>query len=71
MKHEDGCLLGCFKSACCLHHQGDITLVMEAASTSEMSVNFYQTTWRSNPEDSHLYTCCRENLKPHLVETCF
>jgi hypothetical protein len=26
----------------------------EAASTSETSVNFYQTTWRNNPEDSHL-----------------
>jgi hypothetical protein len=31
-----------------------ITLMIEAASTSEMSVNFYQTTWRKNPEDSHL-----------------
>jgi hypothetical protein len=27
---------------------------MEASSTSEMSVNFYQTTWRNKPEDSHL-----------------
>jgi hypothetical protein len=27
---------------------------MEAASTSETSVNFYQTTRRNNPEDSHL-----------------
>jgi hypothetical protein len=31
-----------------------ITLMMEAASTSRMSVNFYQTTRRNNPEDSHL-----------------
>jgi hypothetical protein len=31
-----------------------IALMMEAASTSEMSVNFYQTTRRYNPEDSHL-----------------
>jgi hypothetical protein len=31
-----------------------IVLMMEAASTSETSVNFYQTTRRSNPEDSHL-----------------
>jgi hypothetical protein len=31
-----------------------ITLMMEAASTSETSVNFYQTTWCNNPEDSHL-----------------
>jgi hypothetical protein len=28
---------------------------MEAASTSEMSVNFYQTTWRTISEDSHLH----------------
>jgi hypothetical protein len=30
-----------------------IALMMDAASTSETSVNFYQTTWRNNPEDSH------------------
>jgi hypothetical protein len=38
-----------------------IALMMEAAGTSEMSVNFYQTTWHSNPEESH---CC-ENLKSY------
>jgi hypothetical protein len=27
---------------------------MEAARTSEKLVNFYQTTWRYNPADSHL-----------------
>jgi hypothetical protein len=31
-----------------------IGLMMEAASTSEKSVNFYQTTQSNNPEDSHL-----------------
>jgi hypothetical protein len=35
-----------------------ITLIMEAASTSETSVNFYQTTRRNNPEDSHLQNMC-------------
>jgi hypothetical protein len=30
--------------------------MMEAVSTSESLVNFYQTTRRYNPEDSHLYT---------------
>jgi hypothetical protein len=30
-----------------------IALMMEAASTSETSVNFFQTTRRNNPEDSH------------------
>jgi hypothetical protein len=28
-----------------------LTLVMEAASTSETSVNFYETTWRNIPDD--------------------
>jgi hypothetical protein len=26
--------------------------MMEAARTSETSVNFYQTTWRYNPEEA-------------------
>jgi hypothetical protein len=42
-----------------------IALMMEAASTSETSVNFCQTTRRNNPEDSHLHTRRRENLKFH------
>jgi hypothetical protein len=29
-------------------------LMAQTASTSESSVNFYQTTWCINPEDSHL-----------------
>jgi hypothetical protein len=45
------------------HHQGDEILMMEAASTSETSVNFYQTTRRNNPEDSHLHTSHSENPK--------
>jgi hypothetical protein len=32
----------------------EIALMMEAARTSETLVNFYQTTRRYNPEDSHL-----------------
>jgi hypothetical protein len=31
-----------------------IALMMEAARASETLVNFYQTTRRYNPEDSHL-----------------
>jgi hypothetical protein len=31
-----------------------ISLMMEAASTSETLVNFYQTTWCDIPEASHL-----------------
>jgi hypothetical protein len=40
---------------------------MEAVSTSETSVNFYETTRRNIPEDSHLYTRRRENLKSRRV----
>jgi hypothetical protein len=36
---------------------------MEAESTSETSVNLYQTTRRNNPEDNRLHTRRRENLK--------
>jgi hypothetical protein len=50
--------------------------MMEAARTSETLVNFYQIIRRYNPEDSHLRTHRRENLKSyteinvivHLVE---
>jgi hypothetical protein len=36
--------------------------MLEAVSTSEMSVNFYQTTRRNIPKDSHLYNLRREIL---------
>jgi hypothetical protein len=39
---------------------------MEVAITSETSANFYQTTWRSNPDDNSFHTRRRENLKSHL-----
>jgi hypothetical protein len=38
---------------------------MEAARTSEVMADFYQSTWRYNPEDSHLYAHCHENLKSY------
>jgi hypothetical protein len=44
-----------------------IALMMEAARTSETSVNFYQTARRYNPEDSHLRTHRRENLKSDII----
>jgi hypothetical protein len=43
-----------------------IALMMEAARTSETLVQLYQTTRRYNPEDSHLHTHRRENLKSYL-----
>jgi hypothetical protein len=48
-------------------YQRFIALMMEAAKTSETLVNFYQTTRRYNPEDSHLRTHRRENLKSYTV----
>jgi hypothetical protein len=39
--------------------------MMEAARFSEMFVNFYQTARHYSPEDSHLHTNRRENLKSY------
>jgi hypothetical protein len=39
----------------------------ESATTSETSVNLYQTTRCNNPEDSHLHTRRLENLKFHGI----
>jgi hypothetical protein len=48
-----------------------IALMLEARNTSEMSVNFYQTTRYNNPEDSHCHTRRRDNLKSHfIVDVC-
>jgi hypothetical protein len=44
-----------FRGACCLNLQG----------SPETSANFYQTTWRNNPEDIYLYNRHRENLESH------
>jgi hypothetical protein len=42
-------------------------LIMEAASTSEISFNFYQTTQSNNPENSHLQSrCCLYDLLKQL-----
>jgi hypothetical protein len=40
-------------------------LMMEAASTSETSVNFYQSKRHNIPQDSHLHARRRENLKSY------
>jgi hypothetical protein len=52
-----------FRGPCCLHRQ--IALMLEAERTSETLVNFYKTTQRYNPEDSHHHAYRRENLKSH------
>jgi hypothetical protein len=48
-----------------------MAMTMEAASTSETPVNFYQTTWRNIPGDNHLYTRRRENLKSYVLSKFF
>jgi hypothetical protein len=48
-----------------------ITLMMKASGTSETLKNFYQTTQHNIPGDSHLHTCCRENLKSHWLLILF
>jgi hypothetical protein len=57
-----------------IKYQGDEVLnalMMEAVSTFQTSVNFNQITRRNNPEDGHLHTDRRENLKSHRVLTIF
>jgi hypothetical protein len=53
---DDDCLLGCLMT----HRPDD-----QAVSNSELSVDLYQTTRCNTPEDSHLHTRRRENLKSH------
>jgi hypothetical protein len=45
-----------------------MALMMEAARTSETLVNFYQTTRRYNPQDSHLSYVCSED-HTNLINT--
>jgi hypothetical protein len=48
-----------------------IALMLEAACTSEMSVDIYLTTWQYIPEDSELYIRRHENLKSHKNQSLF
>jgi hypothetical protein len=43
-----------------------IAMMMEAASTSETSVDIQLRTRQYIPEDSELHTRRRENLKSHM-----
>jgi hypothetical protein len=44
--------------------RGAIALMMEAASTSETSVNVYQTAWRNNSEHSNFHTeICKQRVQ--------
>jgi hypothetical protein len=58
-------------SAHCLRHQGDeIAPMMKAVTTSETSVNIYETRCSNIPE-CHLLSRRRENLKSAFHETRF
>jgi hypothetical protein len=65
-EYDEGCFLGCCavqSDRSLLTFQRSllpplIALMMEAASISETSASFYQTTRRNDPEDSHLRTPC-------------
>jgi hypothetical protein len=63
----EGLLSSAQEAATGLRHEPteSIALMMEAARTSETLVNFYQITRLYNPEDSHLRTHRRENLKSY------
>jgi hypothetical protein len=63
----DGCQH--FGGTCCLHIQAhSSTPKMRAGCSSETLVpTDYQTTRRNNPEDNHLHSCRRENLKTHII----
>jgi hypothetical protein len=47
----------------------DIALMMEAARTSETLVKLYQNTRCYNPEDIHIHTHRRENLKSYVLSS--
>jgi hypothetical protein len=47
--------------------RGLIALLMEAVQTSVTLVNSHQSARRHDPEDSHLYSHRRENLKSYLA----
>jgi hypothetical protein len=47
-----------------------IALMMEAARTSETSVDIELRTPQYIPEDSELHTRRRENLKSHIFHSC-
>jgi hypothetical protein len=47
-----------------------ITLMLEAVSSTVMSISIYQTTRRNIPEDSYIHIRRRENLKFHVSRSC-
>jgi hypothetical protein len=56
-EYEDDCLVG------------RCAVMIEALTTSETSVSFYQTSRRSIPDDSRLHSRHNKNLKRRIVRT--
>jgi hypothetical protein len=64
----------------CIHAKMDVSEVpttpiitcrlMEAVGTFQTVVNLYQSIWSNDPENSHLQTYRRENLKIHVYYCC-
>jgi hypothetical protein len=54
-----------------VHAASIIRTMMEAAHTSETSVDIQLRTWQYIPEESELHTRRRENLKSHMVVSWF
>jgi hypothetical protein len=52
-----------FRSACCVHHQGDD----DGDNISKTTVNFYRTTRRNNLED--LRTPLNATSLPHVLSS--
>jgi hypothetical protein len=46
-----------------------VNLMIEAVGSSKTSVNIYQPKLRNIPEDNHLHTRRRENVKYHLSKS--
>jgi hypothetical protein len=64
-------LVEVYRRCLCLHRQGIVPLIMEAAATSETSADLFQHTQQTFQEDRHLVSCCRENLKSHIMKIYF
>jgi hypothetical protein len=61
-----------FRGVYCLYHQDDfMALMMEAVCTSQMMVNFDETSQHYIPERCHLHTCYCKKLKSHNYQRCY
>jgi hypothetical protein len=57
----------CCEGPCCPHFQGELTLKMGIAWSSETVVSYHITTWIHNPENHNLNLHCCENPKSPII----